>query len=59
MRRTDHLTLRYLYDRFCVILDEKRYPDHPWLTKQSVSLLSTMLSSQDVGVEFGSGRSTK
>ena len=59
MRRIDHLTPRYIYNRLSVILDEKLHPNHPWLTKQSVSLLDTLLSSQDIGVEFGSGRSTK
>lgn len=59
MRRIDHLTPKYVYHKICVILYEKKYPNHPWLTKQSVSLLNTMLSSQDIGVEFGSGRSTK
>ena len=59
MRRLDHLTPRYIYNRLSVILDEKLHPNHPWLTKQSVSLLDTLLSPQDIGVEFGSGRSTK
>ena len=59
MRRIDHLTPRYIYNRLSVILDEKLHPNHPWLTKKSVSLLDTLLSSQDIGVEFGSGRSTK
>jgi predicted O-methyltransferase YrrM len=34
-------------------------PDSPWLTAHSVELLSMLLNKElDVGIEFGSGRST-
>lgn len=41
-----------------MILHEKIYPANPWLTAKSVELLTQLLKPSDVGVEFGSGRST-
>jgi predicted O-methyltransferase YrrM len=35
-----------------------RNPDHPWLTRDAVTLLDALLKPIDKGVEFGSGRST-
>lgn len=58
MANLKHVTPRYIVDRLSVVLDEKRHPNHPWLTKDSVELLGQLLRKQDVGVEFGSGRST-
>lgn len=58
MANLKHVTPRYIVDRLSVVLDEKRHPNHPWLTKDSVELLGHLLRKQDVGVEFGSGRST-
>jgi predicted O-methyltransferase YrrM len=34
------------------------YPEHPWLTKTANLILSLYLQDTDVGLEFGSGRST-
>jgi len=59
MKRLGHLSPRYIFDRLNQKIYEKKYPDNPWLTKQSISLLDKILTSQDMGVEFGSGRSTK
>ena len=33
-------------------------PDHPWLTPCSIQILASFLKPSDVGLEFGSGRST-
>jgi len=57
-RRIDHLSLLYLYNRTQVIIDEMKNPDHPWLTRDAVKLLDALLKPSDIGVEFGSGRST-
>lgn len=57
-RRIDHLNLRYVYNRAQVIIDEMKNPDHPWLTRDAVTLLDALLKPIDKGVEFGSGRST-
>ena len=40
------------------ILYQRRHPDHPWLTKSANSILSSYLKDSDIGLEFGSGRST-
>ncbi len=57
-RSFSHITPRYVFDRLGVILHEKIYPANPWLTAKSVELLTQLLKPSDVGVEFGSGRST-
>lgn len=49
---------RYILSRIRVFFDEARHPDHPWLTKEANSILSTLLKPADVGLEYGSGRST-
>jgi predicted O-methyltransferase YrrM len=41
-----------------VLLDQRLHPDEPWLTRHSVKLLAQLLRSEDVALEFGSGRST-
>jgi hypothetical protein len=51
-------TPRYIYNRTKLFWYEFRYPDHPWLTQQAISILSTLLKPTDVGLEWGSGRST-
>jgi hypothetical protein len=53
-----HWTPRYVYDRLAAALDSRRHPDAPWLTKQMVEILDSWLCSDDIGYEFGSGRST-
>ncbi len=40
------------------MINEKLHPDWPWLTKDAVLLLDQLLNKDDVGLEFGSGRST-
>ena len=53
-----HWTPRYLYDRFGVMWFEFKNPDAPWLTKTAVGILDSWLSKEDIGLEWGSGRST-
>ena len=53
-----HWAHRYLYNRFKLFLDEIKHPDHPWLTQQANAILSSWLRKTDVGLEWGSGRST-
>lgn len=40
------------------MLYEHARPEDPWITPESARLLRSMLRPADVGVEFGSGRST-
>jgi SAM-dependent methyltransferase len=45
-------------DRLAVAIYQRRHPDHPWLNDTANSILASMLKPSDVGLEFGSGRST-
>lgn len=58
MRSIRHWTPRYIYNRLALALYEKQHPHQPWLTHQSVEILTTLLRRRDVGLEWGSGRST-
>ena len=53
-----HLTPRYVVNRIKILIDEKLRPQRPWLTSKATDLLEAFLKESDVGVEFGSGRST-
>ncbi len=57
-RSFKHLTSRYIKNRLLVFWDQYCHPNNPWLTSDAVTLLDQLLKSDDVGVEFGSGRST-
>jgi predicted O-methyltransferase YrrM len=37
---------------------QKSFPEHPWLTSSANHILSSCLKQSDIGLEFGSGRST-
>jgi predicted O-methyltransferase YrrM len=58
MRKIGHWTPTYIYDRLAVIRYEKKHPDAPWITASMISILEDWLRPADVGLEFGSGRST-
>ena len=58
LKRFCHLTPRYVWNRLKAALHERWSPDLPWLTCDAVFILSTMLRPSDVGLEWGSGRST-
>jgi predicted RNA methylase len=58
VRKISHWTPRYIYNRIVLALYEKQHPDSPWLTSSAVSILSTYLKNSDIGLEWGSGRST-
>lgn len=58
-RTFKHIDITYIYNRIRVILDEVINPESPWLTKEAVALLTQLIRPSDIGVEFGSGRSTK
>ena len=59
LSRIRHWTPRYVIARGRVIADQRLHPTHPWLTSQSVKLLSGLLQPDDTALEFGSGRSTR
>lgn len=58
MRQLRHWTLRYIANRIAWYFYERRNMDKPWLTPRSTEILSTLLLPTDLGVEWGSGRST-
>jgi len=48
----------YLVGRLQVAWWEKLHPDLPWMSPGAVRFLEGFLKKSDVGIEFGSGRST-
>lgn len=58
MRSFRHWTPRYLFDRVNLLWHEQLHPEAPWLTSQMVEILSCWLKQDDVGLEWGAGRST-
>ena len=53
-----HWTLRYIFNRSKNYFFERNNQDLPWLTPQSIKLLDDLIKKTDIGLEFGSGRST-
>jgi SAM-dependent methyltransferase len=53
-----HWSARYLRDRIAHAIYCLRRPDVPWITPAAVAFLDEWLGPQDVGIEWGSGRST-
>ena len=58
MRSFSHWTPRYIGSRIAEKYYYTIHPDHPWLTQTANEILFTYLKKSDVGLEFGSGRST-
>ena len=58
MRSFQHWTPRYIWNRLALMAYERQHPDRPWLTRAMIENLDTWLRPDDVGLEFGSGRST-
>jgi len=57
MRSFRHWTLKYIINRLGVFWYEYK-SDSPWLTRSANNILDSYLSKSDIGLEFGSGRST-
>lgn len=57
-KRFAHWTARYIWDRVYELAYQRSHPDLPWLTRAGNDFLSNYLQPQDIGLEFGSGRST-
>lgn len=63
MKVTFKLILSYLRPRCLYALLRRKtwrktHPDVPWLTRQAIEILDDRLNPTDVGLEWGSGRST-
>ena len=57
-RNFSHITPRYIKDRLLLLLDYRKNPKNPWITADAARLLHGLIKPADIGVEFGSGRST-
>jgi predicted O-methyltransferase YrrM len=57
-RSFKHWSPAYLFNRLRERLYRRLHPDLPWLSPEAVRILSENLRPSDVGLEFGSGRST-
>jgi len=53
-----HWTPRYIVNRLAYAWHQRRAPDEPWLTPRAVELLEVCIGPNDIGLEWGSGRST-
>jgi predicted O-methyltransferase YrrM len=54
-----HWTPRYVLDRVTYMVYEKTYgAKAPWLTREANSCLEQLLRREDLGIEWGAGRST-
>jgi predicted O-methyltransferase YrrM len=58
MRQFRHWTPRYIMSRLADAAYQRACPDHPWLTRTANQILASCLRKSDIGLEFGSGRST-
>ena len=58
MKSFRHWTPRYIVNRIKDKWYYTRYPGKPWLTPAANQILTSWLSKSDIGLEFGSGRST-
>jgi predicted O-methyltransferase YrrM len=58
MRSIKHWTPSYIVARLKEMSYQHRNGELPWLTEDANRLLQTYLLPSDVGIEFGSGRST-
>lgn len=59
MRKVSHWSPAYVIARTKEIIWHRSAPEAPWLTKDAVSILTSYLRESDVGLETGSGRSTR
>lgn len=57
-RRFGHWSSRYIKDRIVLFVTERLHRDAPWLTRDAVKILSSLMRPEDRAIEFGSGRST-
>lgn len=53
-----HWTPRYILNRIKNYSFEKNNPNLPWINPDAINIFKDLLTSDDVGVEFGSGKST-
>lgn len=57
-KRVGHWRPRYLWSRFRRWHYDSTHRGSPWLTRQAIALLEQLIAREDVGFEWGAGRST-
>lgn len=58
MKRFKHWTPTYISAKIKYFIYQKRNPNSPWLTPDAIQIIDQWLRPTDIGLEFGSGRST-
>lgn len=58
MKIKKHWTFKYFYSRLKQYYFYKLNPNTPWMTREAIVLLDKLIRKDDIGLEFGSGRST-
>jgi predicted O-methyltransferase YrrM len=58
MKRFSHWSPIYILNRAAELVYRRAHPTEPWLTRNATEVLAKLLRPTDVGLEFGSGRST-
>lgn len=58
MRNHKHWSVRYFMNKSRLFIYERLNPGLPWFTRDAVKVLDLYLKNTDVGLEYGSGRST-
>ena len=51
-------TTRYIINRLQLMLYECTHPDSPWICQDAIQILDNWLKPTDIGLEWGTGRST-
>jgi hypothetical protein len=57
-KKFSHLTPLYFFNRVNLWIYESMNPRHPWITRDATIFLKYWLRNDDIGLEWGSGRST-
>jgi hypothetical protein len=57
-KRFSHWSVRYAKDKLFLRLYIWKNPNAPWLTRGAIGFLESYLSPNDIGFEWGAGRST-
>jgi hypothetical protein len=57
-KRFSHWSVRYAKDKFFLRLYTWQNPTAPWLTEGAIRFIENYLSPNDIGFEWGTGRST-
>jgi hypothetical protein len=58
-KKVQYWSPRYIWNRLTWSMYQSRNADKPWLTQDANRMLATLLCPDDVGIEWGSGRSTQ